>query len=164
MLRGLLLLLREIAAEKTAAIAERTAAERNCARTWVLQLRSLVAPRGGWRIQSNRNDQTTNNKIGMFKIIKMLKTLTITEFEISGITQKKSRHVCKSTYSGPYSAQWTVALVLRLKAYVFSPTAKSHRSWKAGVDTERAVRGIELSGSNMSISCMITCDGCRALV
>ena len=33
MLRGLLLLLRETAAERTAAIAERTAAERNCART-----------------------------------------------------------------------------------------------------------------------------------
>ena len=33
MLRGLLLLLRETAAERTPAIAERTAAERNCART-----------------------------------------------------------------------------------------------------------------------------------
>ena len=50
MLRGLLLWLRGTAAEKTAAIAERTAAERNCARTWWLGLRSLVAPRGGWRI------------------------------------------------------------------------------------------------------------------
>ena len=54
MLRGLLLLLRETVAERTAAIAERTAAERDCARTWWLRPRSLVAPRGGWRISEIR--------------------------------------------------------------------------------------------------------------
>ena len=50
MLRELLLWLRGTAAEKTAAIVERTDAERNCAITRWLLPRSLVAPRGGWRI------------------------------------------------------------------------------------------------------------------
>ena len=50
MLIGLLLWLRGTAAEGTAAIAEKTTAERNCARTRELLPRSLVAPRGGWRI------------------------------------------------------------------------------------------------------------------
>ena len=50
MLRGLLLWLRGTAAERTAAIAERTAAERTAAITREMGSRSLVAPRGGWRI------------------------------------------------------------------------------------------------------------------
>ena len=47
MLRGLLLWLRGTAAERTAAIAERTAAERNCARTRWLETSQPGRPQGG---------------------------------------------------------------------------------------------------------------------